>query len=597
MLTRLIVRRFKRFVEADIELGNPVVFVGPNDAGKTSGLQALVLWQLGLRRYLEKRGPSVVPDTRPGIAINRKDLTGIPVTTARALWRDLYVLHNWSDAGRKRADKIRIDIIVEGVDAGVKWRCGLEFDYANEESIYVRPLRGEDGAQRTLIPERAASVNVALLAPMSGLAASETRLPPGAIDVRIGEGRTAEVLRNLCFQVVEQDREDRGQRFRGIADQVESLFGLRLDPPRELLERGEIEMTFRTTGDIQLDLASAGRGLQQTLLLLTFLTLNRGAVLLLDEPDAHLEILRQRQTYAMLSETAHETGGQIVAASHSEVILNEAARRDTVIAFLGRPHRIDDRGKSQLAKALTDIGYEAYYAAEQRGWLLFLEGSTDLAVLRAFARRLGHEALGALERPFVDYVADRPTLARERFHGLREAVPTLVGFALFDRLDYTPESGAGLDIHCWSRREIENYLCQPETLVAWARNTGGGTAIGGLFELAEADRWEEAMRKELARLVPPVALEDPNDQYWTETKATDQLLDRLFAGFFDRLGIENLLRKTNYHVLADYVAEDMIDDEVRDVLARIARAAINAAPSPLPDQAGAPGDPGPAVRP
>lgn len=584
MLTRLIVRRFKRFVEADIELGNPVVFVGPNDAGKTSGLQALLLWQLGLRRYLEKRGPSAVPDTRPGIAINRKDLTGIPVATARALWHDLHVLHNWSDAGKKRADRVRIDIIVEGIDAGEAWRCGLEFDYANEESIYVRPLRGEDGAPRTLIPARAASVNVALLAPMSGLAASETRLPPGAIDVRIGEGRTAEVLRNLCFQVVEQDREDGGTRFAGIAEQIASLFGLRLDMPKELLERGEIEMTFRTGAGIRLDLASAGRGLQQTLLLLTFLTLNRGAVLLLDEPDAHLEILRQRQTYAMLSETARETGGQIVAASHSEVILNEAARRDTVIAFLGRPHRIDDRGRSQLAKALTDIGYEAYYAAELNGWLLFLEGSTDLAVLRAFARRIGHAALDALERPFVDYVRNRPQLARSRFHGLREAVPALVGFALFDRLDPPPESGAGLDIHCWRRREIENYLCQPETLVGWARATGGGTTIGGLFELAEADRWEEAMRAELARLVPPVALDDPSDQYWAETKATDQLLDRLFAGFFARLEIDHLLRKSNYHVLADYVSEDAIDDEVRGVLARIAAVARSSRPSSLPDQ-------------
>ena len=40
-----------------------------------------------------------------------------------------------------------------------------------------------------------------------------------------------------------------------------------------------------------------------------------------------------------------EHDSQIVAASHSEVILNEAADRDVVIAFLGSPHRIDDRGQ------------------------------------------------------------------------------------------------------------------------------------------------------------------------------------------------------------------------------------------------------------
>ncbi len=583
MLTRLVIRRFKRFVEADIELGNPVVFVGPNDAGKTSALQALLLWQIGLRRYLEKRGPSSVPDTRAGIAINRKDLTGIPVATARVLWHDLYVLNNWTDEGKKRADKVRVDVIVEGVNAGHPWACGLEFDYANEESIYVRPLRGENGDTRMLIPELAADANVALLAPMSGLAANETRLPSGAIDVRIGEGRTAEVLRNLCFQVVERDSAEGGNRFVEIADRIERLFGAHLDEPREIAERGEIAMSYRTSGGVRLDLASAGRGLQQTLLLLAFLALHRGAVVLLDEPDAHLEILRQRQTYAMLSEMASETGGQIIAASHSEVILNEAAQRDTVIAFLGRPHRIDDRGKSQLAKALTDIGFEAYYAAEERGWILFLEGSTDLAILQALARRLGHAAIEHLDGPFVDYVFDQPQLARNRFHGLREAVPNLVGFALFDRLDHVPEGGAGLRMYMWMRREIENYICQPATLLAWARRTGGERSLGGLFEVAEADRWEVTMTEQLRRLVPPVALDDTDDPYWQETKINEQFLDRLFVGFFAELGIENLIRKSNYHVLAEHIDPSDIDPEIGVVLDHILATAKAATPASLPD--------------
>ena len=44
MLTKLTVRNFKRFGEVEIELGNPVVFIGPNNSGKTSAMQALALW-------------------------------------------------------------------------------------------------------------------------------------------------------------------------------------------------------------------------------------------------------------------------------------------------------------------------------------------------------------------------------------------------------------------------------------------------------------------------------------------------------------------------------------------------------------------------
>lgn len=55
MLTRLTIRNFKRFDEVEIELGNPVVFIGPNNSGKTSAMQALALWDIGLRRWREQR--------------------------------------------------------------------------------------------------------------------------------------------------------------------------------------------------------------------------------------------------------------------------------------------------------------------------------------------------------------------------------------------------------------------------------------------------------------------------------------------------------------------------------------------------------------
>ncbi|MGI8595284.1 MAG: hypothetical protein ACR2ML_13145 [Solirubrobacteraceae bacterium] len=100
----------------------------------------------------------------------------------------------------------------------------------------------------------------------------------------------------------------------------------------------------------------------------------------------------------------------------------------------------------------------------------------------------------------------------------------LTQFALFDRLDHEPESGGGLDIHMWQRREIENYICQPATLKAWARATGGAASLGGLFEVAEGDRWEKAMDEEIGRLVPPIALEDSSDPWWSDTKASDQFL-------------------------------------------------------------------------
>ncbi len=55
MLTSIRIRNFKRFDDVDIELGKAVVFIGPNNSGKTTVLQALALWDIGIRRWNEKR--------------------------------------------------------------------------------------------------------------------------------------------------------------------------------------------------------------------------------------------------------------------------------------------------------------------------------------------------------------------------------------------------------------------------------------------------------------------------------------------------------------------------------------------------------------
>lgn len=371
MLNKLTIRNFKLFQDVELDLGDRVVLIGPNNAGKTSALQALALWDIGVKRWVEKRGAGNVPEKRPGVTINRRDLIAVPVPAANLLWRDLRTQESARGNGTK---KIFIDIVVEGISGGKPWTCGLEFYYANEESLYCRSMRLPDGG-RMEVPQEAAPLRIAYLPPMSGLAANETRLDEGAINVRLGEGRTAEVMRNLCHQV--RQSQDGSSKWAQLAERIEALFGIRLDSPEYIKERGEIVMSYRTRGNIQLDISSSGRGQQQTLLLLAHMTANPGAVLLLDEPDAHLEILRQRQIYQILTETAMRTGSQIIAASHSEVILNEAADRDVVIAFVGQPHRIDDRG-SQVLKALKEIGFEHYYLAEEVGWVLYLEGSTDL---------------------------------------------------------------------------------------------------------------------------------------------------------------------------------------------------------------------------
>ncbi len=575
MLTRLVVRNFKRFDEFDIRLDSPVLFIGPNNSGKTSALQALALWDLGKSRWLE-RWSDRRQAKRPGVAIGRRDVVSVPVPNAKHLWRRLRVRHVFREQGKQRTSNIRIDIRADGRRDGKTWRAGFEFDYANEESFYCRPLRTKpDGSSRMEVPPEAADIRVAYLPPMSGMASNELRLEPGGVNVRLGEGRTAEVLRNLCFRVYQE----KPAAWDAIVETVAGMFGTSLDAPRHIADRGEIAMSYREDG-VVLDLTASGRGMQQTLLLLAHLALNPGTVILMDEPDAHLEIVRQKETYDLLSETVDKSGGQLVIASHSEVVLRHGAGKARVVAFVGRPHDVED--DSQIVKSLRDIGYGEIELARKSGFVLYVEGVSDVPILKALALRGGHhDAVAALDAAFVRTCGNQPGRARSSFYGLREALPELIGVALFDRLPKGElhEHGALVEL-MWRRREIENYLCSRQTVMAYAADSWPGMP-GSLFRGAAVRARQRAIEDLLVEMEAASHTLGRTFAPWSgDTKASEDILKPLMKQFHERMEEPNpFRRKSDYAQLAAHIPDSDLAPEVRAKLDAIAEAHAGATPN------------------
>jgi len=558
MLTRLRIRNFKQFEDVDIELGQSVVFIGPNNSGKTTALQALALWAVGIdilkdkgtaNGYFSSFDESLKPFR---VTINRLDLVAVPVIDTVMLWHNL----------RTRNDKnIHIEVDVEGISNEILWSYGLEFRYSNEESLFCLP----PVVQRKMVAIPDHIKKLVFLPPMSGLTAVEPRIERGRINVLIGEGRTAEVLRNLCLQVYEEKTD-----WDTLVAHIREMFGVEILAPEYLASRGEIRMAYKDRSGNTLDLSSSGRGMLQILLLLAYMYTNPGAVLLLDEPDAHLEILRQKEVYQLLTDIARKQSSQVIIATHSEVVMNEAFDRDTVVAFYYGKSRLvnDNQSRSQLMKALGDIPFDHYYQAEQTGWVLYAEGATDFAILRALAIKLNHPSVLFLDRVFTHGIdTNQPQKVRDHFYGLKAAKPDLVGIALFDRIEKNLGTDADLSIRIWRRREIENYLAMPEALIAYARHV-----------VENAEVREQAMQKAIRLLIPPIALNNPSDKWWIDTKMSDDFLDRLFEIYFEELGLPNVMLKTNYHVLAEFVPKDKIDPEVSEKLDAIVEIANRARP-------------------
>lgn len=563
MLTKITIQNFKLFHKVEIPLGNGFVFIGPNNSGKTSALQALTLWHTGLQKWAEKHASKdkhEIPAKRPGVTVNRLDLVTLPVAEVDLIWLNRKV--------RRGSNKnIRIELIVEGISQGAPWKCGLEFDYSNQEAFFCRPLRtGSGNSDRMEVPKEAMDVRLAFLPPMSGLATEEALIQEGRINVLVGQGQTAEVLRNLCYRVYEKSTEN----WQSLEGHIKDLFGVVLGEPKFLSNRGTVVMDYiDKDAETSLDLSSSGRGMQQVLLLLAHLYDNpSNTVFLLDEPDAHLEILRQRQIYNRINEVAETQHSQIISASHSELLLSEAAQRDSAVAFLGTPHILGKNKQSHLMNALKEIGFEYYYGAEQKGWILYLEGETDLRILQAFAERLNHPSRTFLRDPLVKYVSNLPNKAREHFHSLKEAKSDLRGFLLLDHTDKELKRAENLSEVMWEKCEIENYLCNRNAILSYVTE---GLERGTLFGSSEITERENAIIKEIKKLEEASKIMKKAEPFSDDIKASDDFLVPLFENFTESLQKPKsmALQKKDLYKLVEHIPPQEIEEEVKVTLDKI----------------------------
>jgi hypothetical protein len=556
MLTKIRIQNFKQFDDVEIELGQTVVFIGPNNSGKTTALQALALWnaffvKLAFELLQAHENKSIIPYHT---VLNRNELTAVPVPRLSLLWRNLKL---------RNGETADIRITVEGMTISKEtWVHSLLFRYVNEESVECIKLNREDEQLYDLLTK------FAFLPPMSGLIDREDRLDRGSINRRLGEGRTAEVLRNLCYLLAEGA--ETKAYWDKIVEQIKQSFGVELLTPVYDAANGIIRMEYRDRNGITLDISSSGRGMLQVLLLLAYMYNNPGAVLLLDEPDAHLEILRQRAIYDLLTQVGSETNSQIIIASHSEVVLDTAAsRKDTIIAFIGKPHRA--RKIAELRKSLDIIPTEDYYLAERNGWVLYTEGTTDLPILQAFAAHLNHPAQSYLQLVFnKDIENNEPKYVREHFTGLKEAYPDLRAISVFDRISGTKmqDIPSGLSIVIWRKREIENYLFIFEALLNYARAKGAPEG---------ADERAKLMQSIIQNSLPPFAYNDLNDPWWVNTKVSEDYLERIFRAYAAQTGTP-MLRKADFYLLVPFIPKDKIDPEVTEKLDAIVEVARQAKP-------------------
>ncbi|MBL0052550.1 MAG: hypothetical protein IPP29_14090 [Bacteroidetes bacterium] len=83
------------------------------------------------------------------------------------------------------------------------------------------------------------------------------------------------------------------------------------------------------------------------------------------------EVIRQREAFQLINQVANDMNSQILIASHSEVVLDEAAEASKIIALIeNKVFELNESSSPQriryIKKALTEIGWEKYYLARAK---------------------------------------------------------------------------------------------------------------------------------------------------------------------------------------------------------------------------------------
>jgi hypothetical protein len=279
-------------------------------------------------------------------------------------------------------------------------------------------------------------------------------------------------------------------------------------------------------------------------------------------------------------------------ATHSEVVMQEAL--DSHLTLILGGHAEDLASKPAIKASLKRFGAAHYVRARETGHVLYLEGSTDLAMLRAFADRLGH--------PVRDLIADGAHLnvyylqdnrpapgqnpeelldavegafgqsARDHFFALRNILPELRGLEIIDNDNrgLRESIDGGLRRLPWKRYELENYLITPDLLMEWVHTDG-------------IDLFADQRQAILGRLLLEQIFDDKQDDFENYSKAnasTQKTIWRaqtqtrklsLFAEEFFRrcsaaTGTPISLRKGDFYQLISRQPVASIDPEISEKL-------------------------------
>ncbi|MCX6936364.1 MAG: AAA family ATPase [Verrucomicrobia bacterium] len=491
MITRLTLRNFKSVKFREYDFTSLDLFVGWNNSGKSTVLQAIAIWQFCVDEFRRSKRIGT-----KGIQVILPNFTALPVPAFSLLWRDKKDREYPEIEGKKQQKFILIEIEVSwrGKD-GMEHTFAVALRYQSAQTIYAIPQSGWAKFRELEQPEIGLPL-VAYVPPFSGLEPQEEWRDSAPLRKQVGKAQPGSVLRNLLLLVCPpppQEFVPKAKRILPpdwceIVEVIKRWFGV------ELLEPGYIEGKDTTitceyrqrtdSGYETFDIISGGSGFHQTLTLLAFLYGYRPTTILLDEPDAHLHVNLQREILDYFKAKSQERGVQFLIATHAEEFMRGVGGQQVVSLLAGGPVRLQSTGP--VIAAMATLSNVEIARLRESPTMVYVEGESDERILRAWAPKVG--ASDWLRQIVFRTMnggtkADMKAEADHHFSALQTVLPQVRRLMIFDydtdKTAFHPRSDNSV-LFEWRRKNIENYLLVPP---AWHRAIERDPAMQSVGEI------------------------------------------------------------------------------------------------------------------
>jgi energy-coupling factor transporter ATP-binding protein EcfA2 len=447
MFTAVRFQNFKSLRDFTIHLKDMNVLVGPNNAGKSTILDAFRIMMVA-HSFASRRNPSPLQVNEQAIVGYDIPVPQIPISLAN--------IHFDYETNRETS-------ITFSLNNGNKLK--LTF-YDNSRCILTI-----DARQRTANTsqfKRHFPISIYSIPTLGPLEEEEELLSDEYVRQSIGTRRAHRMFRNIWYRWSDE--------FPIFQDLVERTWeGMTISRP-ELNRAYPPRLTmFCTEGRVDRELCWAGFGFQVWLQLLTHITNSAASnILIVDEPEIYLHPDLQHRLFHLLK----ATNKQIILATHSAEMVNEAEHDDVIIVNKAKRFATRVGDIEGLQEVLFSIGsaQNIHLARLSRGKrILFLEGD-DYRLLRRFAARLGFDDLA--ENTNITAVPIGGFSQRQRIEDaawtFEKVLKSEIAIAAILDRDYRcaeeideltrDARGSVPHFHVLERKELENYLLVPSAI-------------------------------------------------------------------------------------------------------------------------------------